>query len=77
MQSPYIVVGLATSKVGLISSNNIGAWGEVMQINPSTYNVAVGDFVFYNQVSPSVYCVANSSFYNTIDEGDVIFIEAP
>jgi len=77
MLTPSVLVQPIYSGWNLTSANNIGTWGEVIQVNASTTIVDVGNFVFYNPADiPMIYSSDTNQFYNVVDEDLIFFIEA-
>lgn len=76
MQPPNVLLQPIYSGNGLISANNIGAWGTVIQTNPSTLNVVTGNIVFYNpQDVPIIYSSGTNQFYGVVPESKILFVE--
>lgn len=76
MQPPNVLLQPIYSGMNLISANNIGAWGTVIQTNPNTLNVVTGNVVFYNpQDIPTIYSNDTNQFYNIVNEGKILFVE--
>lgn len=76
MQPPNVLVQPIYSGWNLITANNIGVWGEVVQINPSTLPYNVGNIVFYNaQDVPLIYSYDTNQYYNVLDEERILFVE--
>jgi hypothetical protein len=76
MQPPNVLVQPIYSGWNLITANNIGAWGEVVQINPNTLPFNVGNIVFYNpQDVPLIYSYDTNQFYNVLNEDRILFVE--
>jgi hypothetical protein len=77
MQPPNVLVQPIYSGWNLITANNIGTWGEVVQINPNTLPFNVGNIVFYNpQDVPLIYSQYTNQFYNVLNEDRILFIES-
>lgn len=76
MQPPNVLVQPIYSGMNLILANNIGSWGEVVQVNTSTLSVVTGNIVFYNpQDVPIIYSVDTNQFYNVLPEERILFVE--
>lgn len=78
MQPPNLLVLPLYSGWDLFSANSQSSWAEIVQINRDTLAYNVGDVVFYNQTDQSaIYSATDGLYYNVIDEGKVLFVEAP
>ena len=76
MQPPNVLVQPTQSGYNLTSANNIGIWGEIVQVNLSTFSYSVGNVVFYNpQDVPLIYSYDTNQYYNILDEDKILFVE--
>ncbi len=74
IKDPYILLGLGSSLWGIISADNIGLTGEVIQINAATTFYAEGDIVFYDSSKGSII-FDGTNYYTLIDESYVYYKE--
>lgn len=77
LQSGYVLVTPTDSVQGLVSSNNIGLWGVVMQVPDTIVGISVGDVVFFAQNEiPRINTTEEVVYYMLIKSENIIFIEA-
>lgn len=77
MQPPSLLIQLSNSGCNLISANNLGQWGTIIQVNPSTLPFNVGNVVFYNTNDLSIIQDTSTNiFYGVLNEEKILFTEA-
>lgn len=76
LNQPSILVQPTNSGMDLVSADNLGAFGEVVQTNVTTISFSVGDIVFYNISDGSaISYLGDGSSYVVIDEDKILFKE--
>lgn len=77
MYPPNVLISPINPGYKFIGSNNIGQWGEIIQINASTTDFNVGNVVFYNPSNlPLIYNFNSLQFYNVVDETQILYTQA-
>lgn len=77
LQSGYVLVSPTDSVQDLVSSNNAGLWGVVMQVSDLEVGVSAGDVVFFIQDQiPRINTTTEVVYYMLIKSENIIFIEA-
>jgi hypothetical protein len=73
MQPPSLLIQPSISGCNLISANNVGQWGTIIQVNPSTLPFNVGNVVFYNTNDLSMIQDASTNiFYGVLNEEKIL-----
>ena len=76
LNQPSILVQPVASSMDLTSADGYGAFGEVVQINPTTISFYIGDIVFYNVSDGNIISYAgDDSTYVVINEDKILFKE--